>query len=130
MSELRALRRTIGGVRVSNLFDTAGKPFGWTHHKERAIIREHLKRRGRWNDARDEFLVTSIQQRLHRYDKRYRELQELHAKARPPVSGASLGFTWEELERIAEHFAGANDPVTINIATKAKLALDQRNDHR
>lgn len=63
-------------VRVATMTDrsflgrgyenTAGKPFGYAWHQERAEIREHLKRRGRWNDARDEFTVTRIQERLHR----------------------------------------------------------------
>jgi hypothetical protein len=35
----------------------------------------------------------------------------------------SLDFTKEELERLAEHFANANDPVAIAIHSKASLAL-------
>jgi hypothetical protein len=124
------LRRTIAGVRVSNLFDPGGKPLGWAHHAERDLIRAHLRRRI-WKFGLDglaasrlEFRVTAIQQRLHKYDKTYRELQALYA-LQPKNNQPSKDdrFNREELERLIEHFEGANDPIGQAIATKAKAAL-------
>lgn len=128
---LRPGQREIAGVRPSNLFDVAGKPFGWAHAEERRMIRDHLLRRG-WtaDDMGLYFRISRIQQRLHKYDLPFRELQRLYALARPVVvpTGAPVDFTWEELARLVEHFAGANDPVTASIAAKAQLALDKRSD--
>jgi hypothetical protein len=70
--------------------------------------------------------VTRIQQRLHRNKPTLRERQAAWHARQPKTPGASLSFTWEELERIAEHFAGANDPVTASIAAKAQEALNRK----
>lgn len=40
-------------------------------------------------------------------------------------SERSIGFTKEELERLIEHFAGANDPVAQAILAKAGEALSR-----
>jgi hypothetical protein len=125
------LRRTIAGVRVSNLFDPGGKPTGWAHHAEREIIRAHLRRRiwkfglDELRSARLEFRVTAIQQRLHKYDHTFRQLQTLYA-LQPKNNQPSTDdrFNGDELERLIEHFEGANDPIGQSIATKAKIALD------
>lgn len=122
---IRSLRRTIAGVRVSNLFDPGGKPLGWAHHAERDLIRAHLKRRGRWIDkGYNEFEVTRIQQRMHKYDKSFRELQALYRIAKP-IRISDDTFNRDELERLIEHFDGANDPVGQAIAEKVKLRLDK-----
>ena len=94
-----------------------GKPFGWAHAMERQAIREHLKAKGRWDRA-GEFRVSAIQQRLQR---------EYHRR-KPPVGLVqnhvrSIGFTAEEMAHIAEHFAGANDPVAQSIWQKASERL-------
>lgn len=39
----------------------------------------------------------------------------------------SVGFTKAELERLVEHFAGANDPVAQSIGQKAGYALQAAN---
>lgn len=123
-------RRVINGVRVSNLFDPAGKPFGWAHHEERRIIRAHLDRKygrlepGTWDWSKRELeTVARIQSRLHRHDKSFRELQAIYASGRPPQTEATVLFTFEELERLSDLFAGANDPLTASIAAKAAAAL-------
>lgn len=124
---LSHVRRTIDGVPVSNLFDPPGRKLGWAHHEERRVIREHVAKR--WSAElhtmewfRREERVSRIQRRLHRHDLRYRELQVLYkrkwardAAARPP----SVEFTVEELERIAEHFEMANDPLSRAVWAKA-----------
>lgn len=130
-------RRIIAGVRVSNLFDVPGKPFGWAHHEERRLIRAHLDRRygyvrpGTIEWSRRELgVVNRIQRRLHKYDLPYRELQKLYASSRPPPVGTAGFFTWAELERMAEHFDRANDPISAAIAVKALALLDTRKDER
>lgn len=127
---LATLRRTIGGVRVSNLFDVPGKPFGWAHHEERRLIRAHLDRKhGRlephsWDwTIRELGRVAQIQRRLHRYDKSFRELQTIYRAAKPVAVADSPEFTLEELAHLAEHFAMANDPVAASIAAKAAAAI-------
>lgn len=115
---------------VANLFDPPGKPFGWAHHEERDRIRAHLRRRhgypARGYDAPLEFHVTRVQMRLHKYDPTFAERQRRARAAAPPPAGTDGFLTWEEWERLAEHFAGANDPVTASIAAKAAEAMSQR----
>lgn len=114
------------------LEDVPGKPFGWAFNAERRAILTHLQRKDdgtlkgahkAWETHRGrgyEFAVTRIQERLHRQHPTYRDRQEAWKlrmglrRARPtPV------FTPEELEMIAERFAGANDPVGQSIEQKA-----------
>lgn len=104
----------------------AGRPFGYAFNMERAAIREHLKARGRWHSARDEREVSRIQDRLNReHPKRWAARQAAWrarcAAASPP---APEPFTNEELRRLVDLFAGANDPVTVAIAAKAQAMLD------
>jgi predicted nuclease with RNAse H fold len=40
----------------------------------------------------------------------------------------NLRLTWEELERLIEHFAGANDPISAAIAAKAAAALEKHEE--
>lgn len=97
--------------------DVPGKSFGWAHNMERRAIREHLKSRGRWRDARDEFTVSKIQQRLQReYHRRKPPIGVRRTEAGP---ARPEPFTAEELAHIAEHFAGANDPLAQSIWRKA-----------
>jgi hypothetical protein len=103
-----------------------GKPFQWAWHQEREEIRAHLRRRAaRFGAdclarARMEFRITAIQQRLHRNKPTFAERQAAwKAKweaARPP----SVAFTADELDRIAERFAGSNDETGMAIAAKAQ----------
>jgi hypothetical protein len=81
-------RRSVGGVKVSNLFDN-GTKLGATHHAERDYIRWLLERRYgeikphtmEW--FRREQRINQIQERIHRHDKSYRELCALRAAAQP-----------------------------------------------
>jgi hypothetical protein len=115
-----------------NLFDPPGTPLGTAHHAERDRIRAHLRRRvwkfglDQWRVARLEARVDAIQRRLHKYDLSLRERQAIARAKAPPPAGTSEFFTWEELDRLAEHFAGANDPVAIAIGEKALAALAGR----
>lgn len=101
--------------------------FGYAHHAERARIREHLFRRGRFAEMKDhrtgkwlysapvEFRITRIQQRIHRHDKTLAQRQaERYAKL-PPPSGDRVLLTFAQIERLIEHFEGANDPELIEI---------------
>lgn len=112
------------------LDNAAGKPFGWAWHRERDEIREHLERRlgpvkpRSWEWAMREQRVTRIQERIHKHRPTYRQRQEA-ARARgekwvsPPPGPPPVRFTDEELERIAEHFERANDPLAQSIWRKA-----------
>jgi hypothetical protein len=122
---------------VANLFDPAGKPFGWAHHAERDHIRQHLRRRI-WKFGFDEFRVfrmeqriNEIQRRLHKYDETFaqrsrRWAEEQRLRCAREATGADLGLTWEELQHLLEHFEGANDPISAAIAEKAKAAYAKR----
>lgn len=123
-------------ANVANLFDPPGKPFGWAHHEERDRIRAHLRRRI-WKFGLDgkaamrlEARVDAIQRRLHKYDLTLRERQAIAAAKRPPPAGRSEFLTWAELERLVEHFAGANDPTAASIGAKAASALEARAPNR
>jgi hypothetical protein len=121
---------------VANLFDPAGKPFGWAHHAERDHIRKHLAKRWpaephSWEWIRREDRVSKIQRRLHRYDetfavrsRRWAEQQRLRCIRE--ATSAKAEFTWEELQHLVEHFDGANDPVSAEIGRKARELLDNR----
>jgi hypothetical protein len=118
------LRRRVDGELVSNLFDPGGKPLGWAHHEERHVIREHLKRRGRYRQGWSELHISAIQRRLHRYDLTFRELQVLYKrKWAHNATPAPPSFDAEELARLLEHFEGGNDPVAQSIAAKAAALL-------
>lgn len=105
-----------------------GQPFGWAFHRERDEIREHLSRRlgfvqhGSWDWFHREQLVSRIQERIHKNRPSY---AEHHAawRARQPQAEARPEFTREELARLVELFAGANDPLTASIAAKAERML-------
>jgi hypothetical protein len=92
---------------VANLFDPAGKPFGWAHHAERDHIRQHLRRRI-WKFGFDEFRVfrmeqriNEIQRRLHKYDETFaqrsrRWAEEQRLRCAREATGADLGLTRHE----------------------------------
>lgn len=119
---------------MANLFDPAGKPFGWAHHAERDHIRKHLARRlgpvkaHTWAAIQREDRVSVIQRRLHKYDETFavrsrRWAEEQRERCRREAESATADFTWEELRRLVEHFDGANDPISAAIAEKAKAVL-------
>lgn len=122
---------------MANLFDPAGKPFGWAHHAERDHIRKHLARRfgpvepHSWDWIYRESRVSDIQRRLHKYDETFavrsrRWAEEQRERCRREAKGATVEFTWEELERLVEHFGSANDPVSAEIGRKAAVLLAER----
>lgn len=122
---------------MANLFDPAGKPFGWAHHAERDHIRKHLARRlgtvepRSWDWIRREDRVSAIQRRLHKYDETFavrsrRWAEEQRERCRREAKGAKADFTWAELERLVEHFADANDPISAGIGAKAAELLNNR----
>lgn len=92
---------------------------------ERRAIREHLITRG-WTEPHLHFRITRIQERLRKYKPTWRERQQVWLAKQPRPTGAGLDLTWEELERLIEHFVGANDPVSASIGEKAKEALAKR----
>ncbi len=107
---------------------TPGKPLGWSWHRERDEIREHLQRRG-WLSPDLEFRVTCVQERIHRYKPTFHQRQEVARAAGErwvspaPVPPPRGPFSQEELERLADLFAEANDPVTASIGRKAAAML-------
>lgn len=110
------------------LDDIPGRPFGWAFHKEREEIRAHLRRRiwrfgfDRLAAARLEGRINEIQARLHKNRPTYKERCAARAATRPAYVPPEE-FTREELERLAELFAGANDPITASIGEKARKML-------
>jgi hypothetical protein len=125
---------------VTNLFDRPGEKFGTAHHRERDIIRAHLDRRfgpvqpHSWEFFHREQRVNAIQRRLHKYDETFavrsrRWAEQQRQRCIREATGDDLRLTWEELERVIEHFAGANDPVSAEIGRKASdLASKRRVD--
>lgn len=105
--------------------DVPGRSAGWAHNMERQAIRDHLKAKGRWNDATDEFEVIRIQHRIQRdYHRRKPPIgvrRRGPAPAPPPED-----FTADELAMIAERFAGANDPLGQSIHAKAMARGSER----
>lgn len=102
---------------MANLFDPPGTKLGTAWHAERDRIRLHLVARGGYWGYRLEARVTKIQDRLHRDDPSLLERQAravFHAPSHPPV----MVFTDDELVRIAEHFAMANDELGQSIYRK------------
>jgi site-specific DNA-cytosine methylase len=124
---------------VANLFDRPGEKFGTAHHRERDIIRAHLARRlgpvepRSWDFFHREQRVNAIQSRLHRYDETFavrsrRWANEQRLRCIREAETAKAEFTWEELERMAEHFEGANDPISAEIGRKVRAVLDNRDE--
>lgn len=109
--------------------DIPGKPFGWAWHRERDEIRAHLRKRlDRFGSdhlarARLEARVSRIQERLHKHKPTFAERQAAWRARQPKPTGAHVLFTFDELERLAELFAAANDPVTASIGEKAAEAI-------
>lgn len=98
-----------------------GKPFGWAHNMERRALREHLERRGRHSALALPFAVVRMQERLHREKPTMRQRQA----ARPIVTAAERpAFTRDELQHLADLFAGANDPTSASIGAKAAAMLE------
>jgi hypothetical protein len=109
-----------------------GKPFGYSHHMERDAIRAHLRKR-LWKFGLDSFAsfrlesrVSEIQRRLHKNKPTLRERQAAWRAKQPKPTGANAFFTWEQLQFLAEHFAGANFPLAIEVAEKVQTLLETR----
>jgi hypothetical protein len=117
---------------MANLFDPPGKPFGYAYIEETTRIEDHVRRRTgypRLDDPQLRARVDRIRMRLHKYDETFavrsrRWFNEQQERARRERNQADVTFDREELERLIEHFEGANDPVSAAIAAKAKNALD------
>jgi len=118
---------------MPNLFDEPGRPFGYAHVMERTKIEDHLIRKSGYKLKSSDvyFRVVRIQERIHKYDetfatrsRRWRKEQEARIKAER--AGVGTWLTWEQLERLVEHFAGANDPVSAGIAEVASKMLADR----
>lgn len=102
--------------------------FGYAAMVEKDAIRAALQQGG-LTDPALHFAVERAYCAAHANDPTYREtsarLSEQWREA-AAARGAVIMFTWEELERLADLFAGANDPVTAGIADKAAAAVAAR----
>lgn len=122
------------GQRSRALDDDHGRPFGYAFIEERTRIEDHLRRKSGYradmSSLEFQFRVRRIQDRIHKYRPTMRERQQawLARQAASLPKDTPVVFTAEELERLVEHFAGANDPVTVSIADKARQALEQMKD--
>lgn len=113
-----------------------GKPDDWAWQRERDEIRRHihakLKHRYEmvgarrfWNTHRGrgvDHAIDRIQMRIHRANPL---MQERLRQQRLEQAAAGVRFTAEELMHIAEHFAGANDPVGQAIAAKIQRIVTE-----
>lgn len=115
-----------------NLFDQPGKPFGYAWIEERTKIEDHVLRRTKHvlsvNSRVVQMRVTRIQDRLHKYDSTFAQRSKAWAAEQlrrqdAERNRADLTFTREELQRIAEHFSWANDPISASVGQKAQEAL-------
>lgn len=98
--------------------DVSGQSSGWAHHMERQAIREHLISRGVPEGSDLYFRITRIQHRIQR--DYHRRKPKIGVRRISRVASSPPEFTAEELLRIADHFAGANDPEGQEIARKAR----------
>jgi hypothetical protein len=116
---------------MANLFDPPGKPFGYAYLEETTRIEDHVRRRmgyPRLDDPQLRARVDRIRYRLHKYDETFavrskRWAEEQRERWRRECNRMDVTLEREELERLIEHFEGANDPIGQAIATKAKAAL-------
>lgn len=99
--------------------------FGYWRMIEKRMIRDQLVAEG-WDadDWRIHFEIAARVTANHRNDPSLREMQAARPMARSAPSAPSARFSDEELERLAEHFAGANDPVAQSILAKAMAGLE------
>lgn len=93
---------------------------GYWQMVEERMIRDQLTAEG-WRG----YMGTEISRRVihnHRNDATYSEICEAR-RAAAPAATPSGHLTPEEMERLVEHFAGANDPVAQSILAKALASL-------
>jgi hypothetical protein len=100
--------------------------FGYWRMVEERMVRAQIKAEG--GNPDDVFEVSRRVFENHKNDPSLREQQEAKRASKLVIAGIEVklpgaNFTREELERIAEHFAGANDPVAQSIHAKATEAL-------
>lgn len=100
---------------------------GYWRSVEKRMIRAQLAKEGWVGDWKDDkYIEFEISRRIvenHANDLTLREQQAAVRRQRPATVQPSNKFTEEEFERLAEHFAGANDPVSQSILAKAIQAL-------
>jgi len=114
--------------------EVPGMAADWAWQQERAEIRRHIHAklnhrhelvgaRRFWATHRGrgvEWAIDRIQQRIHRTKPAMQERLRRQALER---AAAGMRFTVEELQLIAERFAGANDPVGQAIEAKTNGIL-------
>lgn len=100
--------------------------FGYEHNRERERIGAHLRRRlPNHSMTAIEFRISRIQERLVKYRPSLRDRQALWLAKQPKRIEPAPTFTTDELARLVELFAGANDLLTASIADKAARMLDR-----
>jgi hypothetical protein len=95
---------------------------GYWRMVEERMVRDQLIAEG-W--PAEKYMGFEISRRVianHKNDATYREIGEARAARQPPR--VDTRFSPEELERLIEHFAGANDPVAQSILAKALAGLE------
>jgi hypothetical protein len=104
-----------------------GKPFGWTWHRERDAIHNHLMRGKRaqtyvghtFGSFMLQQRINAIQARIHKYKPTFKERSAAFAAQQHALRGRSpITFTDEELRHLSDLFDGANDPLSASIAAK------------
>lgn len=99
---------------------------GYWRMVEERMIRDQLAAEG-WHEANPgAWIGFEISRRVeanHRNDPTLREMQAARPIAVVRSAQAEQRFTVEEMERLSQHFAGANDPVAQSILAKALASL-------
>lgn len=109
--------------------------FGYDRIIEERAIRERLLAEGHADDWRLFFKISRAYDEAHKNDPSYAETSaafaakwaKFHAeKAKHEIK--PLTFTIEELRNLAEHYEGANDPVSQAVLTKILSAFPEASD--
>jgi hypothetical protein len=116
-------RRILDRYRSSPAYPVPGKPFGWSIVELKYRIRTRLIARG-ITDPIAHFKTENIYHRIMRYKPTFSQYCQAINVLRPAAPSSPPSFTTDELRHLVELFTGANDPLSLSIAEKAKAILD------
>lgn len=119
-------RSILARYRASPAYPIPGKPFGWSIEELKYRIRCRLIARG-ITEPTAYFRTHKIYERIMRYKPSFADycqaatvIRSIEAGTPPP------SFSDDELRHLVDLFTGANDPLSLAIADKARRILDAR----